>query len=82
MKAIAKYTRQSDPKLLEETYEFYKDLWQKDGLPSREGIQKNIENAAADTPEAKNARPEQFIDMTFINKVRQSGLPKQLSGKE
>jgi len=82
MKAIAKYTRQSDPKLLEETYDFYKDHWLKDGLPSLDAIQKNIENAAAETPEAKSAKPEQFVDMTFINKIKQSGLQKQLWGKE
>jgi NitT/TauT family transport system substrate-binding protein len=81
MKAIAKYTRQSDQKLLEETYDFYKDWWLKDGLPSLEAIQKNIENAAADTPEAKSAKPEQFVDMAFINKIRGSGLLKQLWGK-
>ncbi len=81
MKVIAKYTRLSDPKLLEETYDFYKDQWQKDGLPSREGIQKHIEVAAAEIPEAKGAKPEQFIDLTFINKIKSSGLIEQLWGK-
>jgi hypothetical protein len=81
MKTIARYTRQSDPKLLEETYDFYRDGWLKDGLPSLEAIQKNIENAAADIPEAKSAKPEQFVDMTFINRIRSGGLLKQLWGK-
>jgi hypothetical protein len=47
-----------------------------------EAIQKNIENAAADTPEAKSAKPEQFVDLAFINKIKQSGLLKQLWGRE
>ncbi len=81
MKVIAKYTRLTDPKLLEETYDFYKDQWQKDGFPSREGIQKNIEVAAAEIPEAKSAKPEQFTDLTFINKIKSSGLIEQLWGK-
>ena len=70
MKAIGKYTRQSDPKLLEETYDFYQDQWGRDGLPSPEGIQKNIEVAAAEIPEAKTARPDQFVDLTFVQRTR------------
>jgi len=81
MKVIEKYTRLSDPKLLEETYNFYKEQWQKDGFPSREGIQKNIEVAAAEIPEAKGAKPEQFTDLTFINKIKSSGLIERLWGK-
>ncbi len=81
MKAIGKYTRLSDPKLLKETYDFYKEQWRKDGLPSLEGIQKNIEAAAAEIPEAKNAKPEQFVDLTFVNKIKSSGLIEQLWGK-
>ena len=81
MKVIAKYTRLSDPRLLEETYDFYKEQWRRDGQPSLEGIQKNIEVATAEIPEAKTAKPEQFVDLTFINRVKASGLIEQLSGK-
>lgn len=78
MKVIAKYTKLSSAALLEETYDFYRDQWLKDGFPSREGLQKNIEVAAADTPEAKGAKLEQFVDLTFINKITASGLIEQL----
>ena len=78
MKAISKYTKLTDYKLLEETYDFYRDHWGRDGFPSFEGMQKNIEIAAATTPEAKSARPEQFIDLTFLNKIKASGLIDQL----
>jgi len=81
MRAIEKYTRVSDPKLLKETYDFYKDQWGKDGFPSLEGIQKNIEAAAAGIPEAKTARAEQFVDLTFVNKIKASGLIERLWGK-
>ncbi len=82
MKVIEKYTRLSDPKLLEETYDFYKEQWRRDGFPSSEAIQKNIEVAAAEIPEAKGAKPEQFMDLTFINKIKGSGLIEQLWGKQ
>jgi ABC-type nitrate/sulfonate/bicarbonate transport system substrate-binding protein len=80
MKAIGKYTRQTDPRLLGETYDFYKDQWGKDGFPSLEGIQKNIDVAAAEIPEAKTARPEQFVDLAFVQKIKRSGLIERLWG--
>jgi ABC-type nitrate/sulfonate/bicarbonate transport system substrate-binding protein len=81
MRVIATYTRQTDPTLLEETYDFYKDQWGRDGFPSLEGIQKNIDVAAADIPEARTARPDQFVDLTFAQKIRSSGLIERLWGK-
>jgi hypothetical protein len=78
---LAKYTRLSSAPLLAETYDYYKDQWIKDGDPSREGLQKNIDVAAAEVPEAKNAKPEQFLDLTFLDKIRSSGLVEQLWGK-
>jgi NitT/TauT family transport system substrate-binding protein len=81
MKVIAKYTKQSGATVQAGTYDFYKDQWRKDGFPSREGVQKNIEVAAADIPEAKSATPEQFIDLTFINKIKASGLIERLGKK-
>lgn len=82
IKVIAKYTKQSGAAILESTYDFYKNNWVKDGFPSAEGIQKNIEVAAAEVPEAKQAKPEQFIDLTYINKIKASGLVEQLWGKK
>lgn len=30
---------------------------------------------------AKTAKPEQFLDLTFVNKIKASGLIEQLWGK-
>jgi ABC-type nitrate/sulfonate/bicarbonate transport system substrate-binding protein len=78
IKVIAAFTRQSDRRLLEETYDFYRDQWGKDGFPSLESLQKNIDVAAAGIPEARTARPEQFVDLTFVQKIKGSGLIEQL----
>jgi NitT/TauT family transport system substrate-binding protein len=78
MKVISAFTRQSDRKLLVETYDFYRDQWGKDGFPSLESLQKNIDVAAAGIPEARTARPEQFVDLTFVQKIKGSGLIEQL----
>ena len=81
MKVIAKYTRLTDVKLLEETYNFYQDHWRRDAVPSLEGLQKNIEVAAVENPDAKSARPDQFVDLTFVQRIKGSGLMEQLWGK-
>ncbi len=81
MKVIAKYTQEPDVKLLEETYNFYRDQWQRDAVPTLEGLRKNIEIAASEIPEAKTATPEQFVDLTFVNRIKASGLIEHLWGK-
>lgn len=78
---ISKYTKTDDKKQLDETYEYYKDIWGKDGFPNLKGIQQNIDSAAENIPEAKSAKPEQFVDTTFVQKIKDSGLIEQLWGK-
>lgn len=82
MKVISKYTKQTTAPILNGTYDFFREHWLKDGIPSPEALQKNIEIAAAELPEAKNARPEQFWDLTFIKKINASGFVDQLWKKE
>ncbi len=76
--AIKKYGGVDDPELVEKTYDYYKDQWSKDGVPSVQGIQQNLDVAADTIPEAKNAKPEQFIDLKFINAIKASGFIDKL----
>jgi NitT/TauT family transport system substrate-binding protein len=81
MKAIAMGSGMEDPRLLEETYDYYRDLWGRDGTLSIAGIQQNIDIAAEEIPEAKGLKPEQFIDTRILDKIKASGLIEQLWGK-
>ena len=76
--AIAKYGGIKDPALVQKTYEYYKDQFGKDGFPSLPGIQQNLDIAADNIPEAKTAKPEQFIDTTVLQKIKASGFIDQL----
>jgi NitT/TauT family transport system substrate-binding protein len=80
--AIGKYGGVSDPQQLEETYNYYKEQWNKDGTLSLPGIQQSLDVAAENIPEAKNAKPEQFIDTSILEKVKASGLLKELWGND
>jgi len=80
-KAISVYTKTDDQSILDETYNYYVQYWGHDGFPSLEGIQQNLDVAAENIPEAKNAKPDQFVDMSFVQKIKASGLIDQLWGK-
>ena len=70
MKVIAKYTKETDPDVIERTYEFYRKAgFRRDLMISEPGIQ-GILNFLSDTvPEAKNAVPSQFFDDRFVRQL-------------
>jgi ABC-type nitrate/sulfonate/bicarbonate transport system substrate-binding protein len=80
--AIGKYGGVSEAAELEETYNYYKDQWNKDGALSIPGIQESLDIAAENIPEAKDGKPEQFIDTTVLDKLKASGLLKELWGND
>jgi hypothetical protein len=48
-------------------------LYPKKQYPSLEGLKTVIEDVAERDPRAKSAKPEQFVDFTFIKELDQSG---------
>jgi NitT/TauT family transport system substrate-binding protein len=68
---IGKYAQIDDRKALEETVEYYTGLWSRDGFPSMAGIQQILDTSSV--PGAKSARPEQFVDLTFVEKIKAKG---------
>jgi ABC-type nitrate/sulfonate/bicarbonate transport system substrate-binding protein len=81
-KAISKYAGVSDPQQLEETYAYFQTQWNKDGTLSLPGIQESLNVAAEAIPAAKEAKPEQFVDTTVLDKIKASGLLQELWGND
>jgi NitT/TauT family transport system substrate-binding protein len=79
-KAISVFTKTDDKAILDETYDYYVRYWGKDGFPSLDGIQQNLDVAAESIPEAKTAKPDQFVDLSFVQKIKASGLIDRLWG--
>lgn len=77
--AIKKYGGVDDATQVSKTYDYYKDQWGKDGFPSLPGVQQNLDIAVDTVPEAKTAKPEQFVDMSIVQKLKASGFIDQLS---
>jgi NitT/TauT family transport system substrate-binding protein len=75
MKAMGKYFRTDDREVLEETYE----LIIQNGFnfpPYPSGVAGLLQSLEAQTPKAKNAKPEEFVDARFVRELDQSGFIK------
>ncbi len=72
---LAKYLKTSDPAVLNEVYEnIGLRLLPQKPYPTSRGIAVMLRELAARDPKATSARPEQFIDLTFINELDRSGF--------
>jgi ABC-type nitrate/sulfonate/bicarbonate transport system substrate-binding protein len=81
--AIAKYSGISDSTIVSKTYDYFQNKIGKDGFPSTAGIQGNINIAEQQgNSNAKGFKPEQFIDTSFVSKLKAGGLLDKLWGKQ
>jgi NitT/TauT family transport system substrate-binding protein len=73
-KSLAKYTRSNDQDVLEYSYQHYLKRTPKKPYPTTKGIQYMLEMAAPQFPQAKSARPEQFVDLSFLQELEAEGF--------
>ena len=79
-KVLVKYVGSQDKEILERTY----DLISADGklppkqYPTLEGIKNILEPLAETDPKAKAAKPEDFVDISFVRELDQSGYIDEL----
>ena len=83
IRVLAKYHALEDKEILERAYD---DLSTDDRLPPKqyptlEGIKNILEPLAQTDPKAKAAKPEDFVDMSFIRALDQSGYIDNLYKK-
>lgn len=73
---IGKYTKTENKEDLDETYNTYVRAWEPAPLVSSVGMQTLLNYAI--NPNAKTAKPEQFIDNSFVIELEKSGFIKEL----
>lgn len=79
IKTLAKYTTVTDPVLLTKTYDFYMNkVLERAPYVNMQGMQNALDDVARTIPAAKAAKPEQFVDFHFLDKIEKSGLLKEL----
>ena len=73
-KIVAKYLRLSDPEVLDATYTAFVKSVAKKPYPTLKGIQFLLDEVAAKMPNAKSARPEQFVDLSLLQQLEKEGF--------
>ena len=73
-KIIARYLRTSDPEVLDATYDAFVKVVSKKPYPTLKGIQFLLDEVAAKIPQAKTAKPEQFVDLSLLQQLEKEGF--------
>jgi ABC-type nitrate/sulfonate/bicarbonate transport system substrate-binding protein len=78
-KSMAKYTKIEDAAVLKKAYEFYMSkVLEKAPYINMVGVQNVLDDLVKTVPAAKNAKPEQFVDLHFLDTLEKGGLLKEL----
>ncbi len=79
MAVLAKYLKTDDPDALEDAYDsVVQALMPEKPYPTIKGIQIMLREMAVKDPAARNVRPEQFVDLSFVKDLDSSGFIDQL----
>ncbi len=73
-RVFAKYMRTNDPEVLEDSYKAYIKMIPKKPYPTLKGIQFMLDMLAPQMPQAKSAKPEQFVDLSFLQELEKEGF--------
>jgi NitT/TauT family transport system substrate-binding protein len=78
-KVFAKYMRTNDPDVLEESYQGYVRMMPKKPYPTLKGIQFLLDVLAPTMPQAKSAKPEQFVDLSLLEELEKEGFFNEMA---
>jgi ABC-type nitrate/sulfonate/bicarbonate transport system substrate-binding protein len=79
-RVLGRNTETTDDDLLSRTYDTWVSDLQAVPYPSPQAIQGVLDASAAERPEARNARPDQFYDDRLVRELDESGFVRQASG--
>jgi NitT/TauT family transport system substrate-binding protein len=79
---IMRYGRIDDPAVAEATRAYYLNNLKNDMALTPRAVQNSLEVMAANEPEALSAQPEQFLDTSFVERIKASGYVEQVWGGE
>ena len=78
---VSRYTKVTDPAMLEGTMQYAYDFVEKVPLVKREAIQVTLDETGKKNPKAKQAKPEQFYDNSLVQELIKEGFFASLWGK-
>lgn len=80
IRIMQKYTRSNDRRMLEGSYDAYKNLLVDDTYPTMEGLKDTLEVQASWDPKAASAKASDFVDLHFVKQLKKSGFLDRLYG--
>ena len=81
IQVLHKYTRGQDRSVLEKSYAAFRNLLVDDTYPTLEGLRNILEIQAEIDPKAAKAKPEDILDLRFVDDLKKSGFLAQLGVK-
>jgi NitT/TauT family transport system substrate-binding protein len=73
-KIFGKYMRTNDAEVLESSYQAYISTTPRKPYPTLKGLQFLLDRLVSQMPQAKTAKPEQFVDMSFLQELEKEGF--------
>jgi ABC-type nitrate/sulfonate/bicarbonate transport system substrate-binding protein len=77
-KIMAKHLKITDAEILEATYQSFVQTTDRRSFPNMEGMRVAVEEVARRVPAAKNKKPEDFVNVKFLQELENEGFYKQL----
>jgi NitT/TauT family transport system substrate-binding protein len=78
-RVFAKYMRTTNPEVLEDSYSGYIKSIPKKPYPTLKGLQFMLDVLAPTLPNAKNFKPEQFVDLSFLQELEKEGFFNEMA---
>jgi NitT/TauT family transport system substrate-binding protein len=78
-RVFAKYMRTNDAEVLEDSYNGYIHSIPKKPYPTLKGIQFMLDMLAEKMPQAKAAKPEQFVDLSFLQELEKENFFNEMA---
>ncbi len=78
-KVFARYMRTNDAEVLEQSYQVYLKTTAKKPYPTLKGLQFLLDALAPTMPQAKTAKPEQFVDLSFLQELDKEGFFNEMA---
>ena len=78
-RVFAKYMRTNNPEVLEDSYNGYIKSIPKKPYPTLKGIQFMLDVLTPTLPQAKNFKPEQFVDLSFLAELEKEGFFNEMA---
>lgn len=79
LKVFGKYMRTNDADVLEASYQAYVGTTPKRPYPTLKGLQFLLDRLAPTMAQAKTAKPEQFVDMSFLQELEKEGFFNEMT---